>query len=219
MTAIVQPFADDPGRHSRRSRRRAQRHGQLDHQDAAGPLLLGVPGHQEHGVAAVGHGHLRLGLLRRLPDVGRACRCSTPGSSRPSSAARPPSATTGPSPTGCSPPPGRVPVVGPGRHGGARQPADFFRQQLRWKKSWLRESLYVVRLFWRKNPLAALFTYASIVFPFMAPVRRPPRRARAGDRRQLLGPVVLPDRHLRHGAALLPLSTPSSATTACGTTA
>jgi hyaluronan synthase len=45
----------------------------------------------------------------------------------------------------------------------------FFRQQLRWKKSWLRESLYVVRLFWRKNPLAALFTYASIVFPFMAP--------------------------------------------------
>lgn len=45
----------------------------------------------------------------------------------------------------------------------------FFRQQLRWKKSWLRESIWVVRLFWRKNPLAALFTYASIVFPFMAP--------------------------------------------------
>ena len=45
----------------------------------------------------------------------------------------------------------------------------FFRQQLRWKKSWLRESLSVVRMFWRKNPLAALFTYASIVFPFMAP--------------------------------------------------
>jgi hyaluronan synthase len=45
----------------------------------------------------------------------------------------------------------------------------FFRQQLRWKKSWLRESIYVVRTFWRKNPLAALFTYASIAFPFMAP--------------------------------------------------
>ena len=45
----------------------------------------------------------------------------------------------------------------------------FFRQQLRWKKSWLRETLYVVRYFWRKNPLAALFTYASIAFPFMAP--------------------------------------------------
>jgi hyaluronan synthase len=45
----------------------------------------------------------------------------------------------------------------------------FLRQQLRWKKSWLRESMYVLRYFWRKNPLAALFTYASIVFPFMAP--------------------------------------------------
>jgi len=45
----------------------------------------------------------------------------------------------------------------------------FFRQQLRWKKSWLRESVYVVRTFWRKNPVAAVFTYASIAFPFMAP--------------------------------------------------
>lgn len=45
----------------------------------------------------------------------------------------------------------------------------FFRQQLRWKKSWLRESLQVLRYFWRKNPVAAVFTYASIAFPFMAP--------------------------------------------------
>jgi hyaluronan synthase len=45
----------------------------------------------------------------------------------------------------------------------------FLRQQLRWKKSWLRESLVVCRYFWRKNPLAALFTYASIAFPFFAP--------------------------------------------------
>jgi hyaluronan synthase len=45
----------------------------------------------------------------------------------------------------------------------------FLRQQLRWKKSWLRENLYIVRFFWRKNPVAALFTYASIAFPFMAP--------------------------------------------------
>ena len=48
-------------------------------------------------------------------------------------------------------------------------PRVFFRQQLRWKKSWLRESMQVVRYFWRKNPVAALFTYASIAFPFMAP--------------------------------------------------
>jgi hyaluronan synthase len=45
----------------------------------------------------------------------------------------------------------------------------FLRQQLRWKKSWLRESIEVCRYFWRKNPVAALFTYASIVFPFLAP--------------------------------------------------
>lgn len=45
----------------------------------------------------------------------------------------------------------------------------FFRQQLRWKKSWLRESTYVVRYFWRKNPVASLLTYASIVFPMFAP--------------------------------------------------
>jgi hyaluronan synthase len=49
------------------------------------------------------------------------------------------------------------------------RPKQFFRQQLRWKKSWLRENLYVVRYFWRKNPLAALFTYASVAFPFFAP--------------------------------------------------
>jgi hyaluronan synthase len=49
------------------------------------------------------------------------------------------------------------------------RPRVFFRQQLRWKKSWLRESMRVVRFFWRKNPVAALFTYASIAFPFMAP--------------------------------------------------
>jgi hyaluronan synthase len=46
----------------------------------------------------------------------------------------------------------------------------FLRQQLRWKKSWLRESMYVCRYFWRKHPVAAIFTYASIVFPFIAPL-------------------------------------------------
>jgi hyaluronan synthase len=46
----------------------------------------------------------------------------------------------------------------------------FFRQQLRWKKSWLRESLQVMQYFWRKNPIAAVFTYASIAFPFMSPL-------------------------------------------------
>jgi hyaluronan synthase len=45
----------------------------------------------------------------------------------------------------------------------------FLTQQLRWKKSWLRESLYVTRFMWRKNPVAALLTYMSIMFPFFAP--------------------------------------------------
>lgn len=45
----------------------------------------------------------------------------------------------------------------------------FLRQQLRWKKSWLRESLYVAGYFWRKHPVAAVLTYASIIFPFLAP--------------------------------------------------
>jgi len=46
----------------------------------------------------------------------------------------------------------------------------FLRQQLRWKKSWLRESLYVVRFMWRKNPIASSLTYVSIAFGWIAPV-------------------------------------------------
>jgi hyaluronan synthase len=45
----------------------------------------------------------------------------------------------------------------------------FLKQQLRWKKSWLRESLYLATYFWRKNKIAAVFTYASLFFPFLAP--------------------------------------------------
>jgi hyaluronan synthase len=46
----------------------------------------------------------------------------------------------------------------------------FLRQQLRWKKSWLRESLQVCKYFWRKNPFAAILTYASVLFPLIAPI-------------------------------------------------
>jgi hyaluronan synthase len=38
----------------------------------------------------------------------------------------------------------------------------FAVQQLRWKKSWLRESLHVSRFIWRKNPLAAVLTYLGL---------------------------------------------------------
>jgi hyaluronan synthase len=46
----------------------------------------------------------------------------------------------------------------------------FLVQQLRWKKSWLRESLYVVRFMWRKHPIAAAMTYMSVIFPWVAPI-------------------------------------------------
>jgi hyaluronan synthase len=43
-------------------------------------------------------------------------------------------------------------------------------QQTRWKKSWLRESLIASTFFWRKNPIASIPTYASNIFPIVAPV-------------------------------------------------
>jgi hyaluronan synthase len=46
----------------------------------------------------------------------------------------------------------------------------FVKQQTRWKRSWTRESLLVARFIWRKHPIAAFFTYLSIVLPLIAPV-------------------------------------------------
>jgi hyaluronan synthase len=46
----------------------------------------------------------------------------------------------------------------------------FIKQQTRWKRSWTRESLMVARFIWRKHPIAAAFTYLSIVLPLIAPV-------------------------------------------------
>jgi hyaluronan synthase len=46
----------------------------------------------------------------------------------------------------------------------------FMRQQLRWKRSWTRESLIVSRFIWRKNPVAALATYVGIQLPLVAPI-------------------------------------------------
>jgi hyaluronan synthase len=45
----------------------------------------------------------------------------------------------------------------------------FMRQQLRWKRSWTRESLIVAAFIWRKHPAAALATYVGIVLPLVAP--------------------------------------------------
>ena len=46
----------------------------------------------------------------------------------------------------------------------------FLIQQIRWRKSWLRESLHVVRFMWRKHPVAALLTYLGVLFPWVAPI-------------------------------------------------
>lgn len=46
----------------------------------------------------------------------------------------------------------------------------FLRQQLRWKRSWTRESLIAGRFIWRKHPLAAVWAYLGIVLPLIAPI-------------------------------------------------
>jgi hyaluronan synthase len=46
----------------------------------------------------------------------------------------------------------------------------FLRQQLRWKRSWTRESLIVGRFIWRKHPLAAVWAYLGIMLPLVSPL-------------------------------------------------
>jgi hyaluronan synthase len=46
----------------------------------------------------------------------------------------------------------------------------FLRQQLRWKRSWTRESLIAARFMWRKHPLACLWAYLGMVLPLIAPL-------------------------------------------------
>jgi hyaluronan synthase len=46
----------------------------------------------------------------------------------------------------------------------------FLRQQLRWKRSWTRESLIVGRFIWRRSPLASVWAYLGIFLPLVAPL-------------------------------------------------
>ncbi len=46
----------------------------------------------------------------------------------------------------------------------------FLRQQMRWKRSWLRESIIAGRFMWRKEPFAALVFYLGLLVPVAAPV-------------------------------------------------
>jgi hyaluronan synthase len=46
----------------------------------------------------------------------------------------------------------------------------FLKQQMRWKRSWLRESLIAGKFMWKKEPFAALTFYMGLVVPIAAPV-------------------------------------------------
>lgn len=46
----------------------------------------------------------------------------------------------------------------------------FLKQQMRWKRSWLRESLRAATFIWRKEPFMALFFYIGLIVPIAAPV-------------------------------------------------
>ncbi len=45
----------------------------------------------------------------------------------------------------------------------------FFKQQLRWKKSWIREGSNAAKFIWRKHPIAALSFYTNLLIPIFGP--------------------------------------------------
>ena len=46
----------------------------------------------------------------------------------------------------------------------------FMRQQLRWKKSWIRESLIAGKFMWRKHPVMSISYYLGLILPLLAPI-------------------------------------------------
>ena len=46
----------------------------------------------------------------------------------------------------------------------------FLKQQMRWKRSWLRESFTAGTFIWKKQPFAAVFFYVGLFVPILAPV-------------------------------------------------
>lgn len=46
----------------------------------------------------------------------------------------------------------------------------FLKQQMRWKRSWLRESLMAGAFMWRKEPFASIFFYIGLLVPILAPI-------------------------------------------------
>jgi hyaluronan synthase len=46
----------------------------------------------------------------------------------------------------------------------------YFRQQIRWRKGYLRSTFFMTAFFWRKNPLMAFLFYLEFMMTFIAPV-------------------------------------------------
>lgn len=46
----------------------------------------------------------------------------------------------------------------------------FMRQQLRWKKSWVRESFKASKFIWKTNPVMSLSFYIGLLLPLLAPI-------------------------------------------------
>lgn len=46
----------------------------------------------------------------------------------------------------------------------------FLRQQMRWKRSWLRESLKAGKFIWKKEPMMSIFFYLGLLIPLIAPL-------------------------------------------------
>ncbi len=46
----------------------------------------------------------------------------------------------------------------------------FLKQQMRWKRSWLRESIIAGKFIWKKEPFMAVFFYMGVVVPIVAPI-------------------------------------------------
>lgn len=46
----------------------------------------------------------------------------------------------------------------------------FLKQQLRWKKSWIREGFVSSSFMWKKHPIAALSFYINLILPILGPI-------------------------------------------------
>ena len=46
----------------------------------------------------------------------------------------------------------------------------FLKQQMRWKRSWLRESMVAAQFMWKKEPFMALSFYMGLLIPILAPM-------------------------------------------------